>query len=242
MSIWVLFPLFALALGALVSICLLVEWLRHGRRPWFLLLWALALFLMYWFQVPVILTNLGKVITVTDFNLFFALTLPTTFLALILIYLGVVEITRFQLKRQTKVLLFLWFLSSILFFAYQFIVNEGIIRTYAPPLVGNLVFYLPIRIFIIAILVRWLFGPARKTLLGYMGAAGVIGESVLGGVCNILILKNVLTYPPEFWYVVLSGLKIFFVLQTFSIIAVALGFFFLHRMYYGTRNHIDTHR
>ena len=237
MSISVLFPIVALALGVLVSVYLFVDWLRHGRRPRFLLCWALALFLMYWFQVPVILTNLGKVITVTDFNFFFALTLPVTFLALMLIFLGVVEFIGLRLRTGTKIALFLWFLSSVLFFAYQFILNEGIIKTYAMPLAGNLAFYLPLRIVIIAVLVRWLFGPAPKALFEVIGVCRIMGESALGIVRNLLVLETILAYPPEFWYLALTELRIFFILQTFSVIAVALGFFFFHRIHYRARNH-----
>ena len=231
----IFFPLLAFLLGVFVSIFLFIDWLRHGRRPWFLLLWAVALFLFYWFQVPVVLTNLGVVIVVANFNLFFALTFPITFLSLILIFLGVLEITKTPIGKWVKGALVLWLLSSIIFFVWQFVANEGIIKTYSLPLVGNLVFYLPIRILIIGTLLRWLLKTGTKTILGYLGAIGVIGESVLGIVRNVLILKSVLFYPPEFWYVVLSGLKIFFMLQTFSIFLISFGFLFLHRMYYRSR-------
>ncbi len=238
MNIWVIFPALAFILGIIASIYLFVEWLRHGKRPWFLLLWSLALFLMYWFQIPVILTNLGRVITVTSFNLFFAITLPITFLALILMYLGVAEITGLQINRNKKTILFLWFMFSLLFFAWQFIVNEGIIKTHALPLVGNIVFYIPLRLLIIVASARWLMKPESQTTFGIIGATAVAGESIIGLIRNVLIIKNVLAYPPEYWYIVLSGLKIFFLLQTLSILLLVAGFFFLHLSYYRTRNRI----
>ncbi|GEM_PF-6302158 len=232
MRLLVLFPLLTLVLSVILSLRLFVDWFKHGRRPWFLLFWSLSLFLMYWFLVPLIFTGLGKVITVTDFNLFFALTLPVTFLALIFVYIGVLEITGAVLKKNTKIILFFYFLLSLLFFAYQFILNDGIIKTYALPLIGNLAFYLPLRILIVSAVIGWLVKPGPKTLNGYLGAFGIIGDGVLGGIRNILIVKNVLAYPPEFWYVVLSGMHSFFYLQIFSIVLIAFGFFFFHRMYY----------
>src|SRR3989338_11500205 len=102
MDLSVIFPGVAFVLGLLVSAYLFIEWLRHHRRPWFLLYWALALFLMYWFQVPVILTNLGKTIVQSEFNFFFAITFPITFVALILIYLGVLDAIKFQMRPITR--------------------------------------------------------------------------------------------------------------------------------------------
>ena len=63
-------PMTALALGILMSAYLLREWFWHERRRHFLALWATALFLMYWFQIPAILANLGVVVTISKFNLF----------------------------------------------------------------------------------------------------------------------------------------------------------------------------
>lgn len=231
-SIWAVYPALALMLGILLSIYLFAVWLRHpSRRPKFLLFWALALFLMYWFQVPVILTNLGRQATITNFNLFFAITFPITFLALSLIYLGALDVLNLKMRPNSKRLFFLWFLSAIAFFAYQFIVQQGVIQTYTLPLVGNLAFYVPIRILIILTLIGWI-RRGGGSIYGLFGAAGIIGESILGLTRNFLIVKNVLAYPPEFWYVALTNLKIFFILQSTSIILLAIGFFFFHQEYH----------
>jgi hypothetical protein len=229
-----IFPILALGLGVLVSGYLFIDWIRHGRRSRVFLYWALALFLIYWFQVPVILTSLGRTVTVPDFNVFFALALPITFLALVLIYWGVLDALRIRLTPRAKALFGLWFLSALIFFGYHFIVRGGIIETYALPLAGNVVFYLPIRLLIIATLARWLLRRTSSALYGILGASGVIGESVLGLVRNFLIVKNVLIYPPQLWYLVLSSLEIFFILQTAGIILLVMGFFFFHRMHYKT--------
>ena len=228
-------PALALLFGIIVSIYLLVVWFHHGRRPHFLLFWAIALFLFFWFQVPVILNNFGKVITVTDFNLFFALTFPITFLALVLIYTGAVQVTGLYLSNKSKKLFTIWVVVAVAFFSYHFIAQKGIIQTYSLPLVGNLLFYIPIRSLIISKLFAWLFlYDGKKPTGALLGGLFIIAESTIGIVRNVLVVKNVLTYPPEFWYIVLSGLKIFFVLQTTSVILLAAGFFLLHRMYYGS--------
>lgn len=230
MAFLALFPLAALALGVIVSIYLFVKWLRHEKeRPKFLLLWSLALFLMYWFQVPLALSLLGKAIVLTDFNLYFALTLPITFLSLIFVYIGLLEVLGKRLGKTAKLMFWVWFLSAVVFFGYYFISNEGVIRTYSMPLVGNIVFYLPIRGLIIFILFRHYLKSEGKTLCFAVGAILIGGESIIGIIRNFFVVKTVLSYPPAFWYVAMSSLKIFFILRTSSVIFLSLGFLALHR-------------
>lgn len=225
-------PATALLLGVLLSAIFFIEWLRHqkfSRR--FLLYWALGLFFMYWFQVPAILAKAGKVITVTDFNLFFTLSFPITLLALIFFYLGILDILKIRMSQWAKVVFWIWFSSAFLFFGYHFIIQGGIISTYSLPLAGNIIFYLPIRTLIILTLARWFLTVPRLTLWGVLGAVGIAGESVLGLLRNFLIIKNVLIYPPSMWYRVLSDLQIFFILQSLSVIVLVFGFYFFYRMY-----------
>lgn len=238
MNIWVFLPALALVLGVLSSLYLFVEWIRYKRRLQFPLFWSLALFLMYWFQIPVILSNSGKVITVTDFNLFFALTLPITFLALFLTYLGSVNALGLKLELKTKFFLYSWLLASVIFFSYHFILRKGIIQTYSLPLVGNIAFYLPSYLLIVFLFLRW-FSRTQlpKTTYSVLGALAIMAASVLGIIRNFIIIKNVLAYPPQFWYIVLTSSKVFFILQTFSILLLVVGFFFFQRSYHKANPH-----
>ncbi|MBI1956850.1 MAG: hypothetical protein HYS44_00095 [Candidatus Niyogibacteria bacterium] len=231
----IILPALALTLGVLTSVYFVVQWWRQrdGRRERALLLWALALFLMYWFQVPAILSGLGKTITVTDFNLFFALTFPITFLALIFIYIGILQISGIRLGKKQMLALSAWFLAAILFFAYQFIVNKGVIQTYLLPLMGNL-FYIFIRALIVFTVIRLLIRPEMQTRVGILGAAAIVTESILGLARNFFIIDQVLTYPPQFWYLAIASSQFFFVTQTLSIILLVFGFYFLHRLYRGS--------
>lgn len=221
----------SLILGISSSICLLVWWYKKhhswqgGRAPLF---WALALFLMYWFQIPALLSSLKKVIIVTNFNLFFVITFPLTFLALIFLYLGLLQIFKIQLERKQKYIFFIWFFSALFFFAYHFIVYKGIIETYALPLVGNIAFYIPIRGLIIFTLIRWLIMSKTKSACGVTGASFVIAESIVGLWRNFFIIKNVLFYSPSLWYMVIAYSQPLFVTQAISIILLVIGFCFLH--------------
>ena len=228
----------ALALGVLASVYFFIGWRKHQDRQHAraLLLWALALFLMYWFQVPAIFFSIRNVIVVTDFNLFFALTFPITLLALVFIYLGILQISKIRLGKKKKYIFALWLLSAVLFFTYHFTANQGVIETYSLPLIGNILFYLPIRILIIFVLARWLFTSKIKNIYGILGATGIIAESLFGISRNFFIIKNVLTYPPELWYATISSSKFFFITQTMSIILLVFGFFFLHFYYHRLRH------
>src|SRR3989344_2841961 len=131
MTLWVVYPALALVLGVLTSIYLFVAWFRHPKkRPAFILYCSAGLFLMYWFQVPIILTNLGRTTTITAFNFFFAVTFPVTFLALAMIYWGVLDALNIRLNRMLKVLFLAWLLSAAAFFAYHFIIYYGVISTH----------------------------------------------------------------------------------------------------------------
>lgn len=227
-----LLPFTAFILGFIVSIYLFAKWLRHRKRPKFLLFWSVALFLMYWFQVPLILSLLGRKMVITDFNLFFALTLPITFLALVFIYLGLLKNWGIKFGQTSKIIFLFWFLFALIFFVYYFISNEGIIRTYSMPLMGNIGFYVPIRILIICISAKELLSAKSRSAPLVLGTSLVTGESVIGIIRNFLVIRTVLSYPPVFWYIAMNSLKIFFVLQTTSVILLALGFLFLQRAWH----------
>ncbi|MBI2035589.1 MAG: hypothetical protein HYT12_02810 [Candidatus Liptonbacteria bacterium] len=235
--VFILLPFLALALGVISSIYFLVWWWRHRheRHARAYIHWSLSLFLFYWFQVPAILIGLGRAIIVTDFNLFFALTFPITFLALMFIYLGVVRMSGFKISKSKKTVLAIWFVAATAFFAYQFIWHKGIIQTYILPLGGNIVFYIPMRILIVLTVFRLFFQKDIKKTLLFFGSLGIIGESVLGLARNVFIIVNVLKYPPQAWYTVIAGSKFFFVTQTMSILFLVFGFYFLHRAYHKVR-------
>ncbi|MCH8244661.1 hypothetical protein IIB97_02125 [Patescibacteria group bacterium] len=129
---------------------------------------------MFWFQVPVILTNLGKTIVQTDFNFFFTITFPISLAALVLIYWGVIDVIGVRLRSKIKLLFFAWFFLALVFFTQQFIVQGGVIQTYALPLIGNIAFYLPIRILIIVTLAWWVWKSSNKTIYGVLGASALI--------------------------------------------------------------------
>lgn len=225
---------FALTLGVLASGYFFLWFARHkdGQHTYSLLSWAFALLLMWWFQIPAILAGLGKAVTVTDFNLFFTLTFPITFLALLLVYIGILQILGIALGKKQKIALSVWFLSAVAFFAYYLILNKGIIQTYLLPLGGNILFYAVIRTLIILTMLRLLTRAEMRHIYGFVGASAIIAEGVLGLARNFFIIKQVLIYPPQFWYFAIADSRFFFITQALSIILLVVGFYFLHLLYH----------
>ena len=131
---------------------------------------------------------------------------------------------------------FSWFALAVLFFLYQFIVNKGVISTYLLPLGGNILFYLPIRVMIAVTTVKLLSQPDIRTAPGIAGIIFILSENALGIARNIFVIKSVLQYPPQFWYMVLSSSKFFFATQALSVALLALAFFFLHRAFHRQLN------
>ena len=158
----------AIILGVATSVYFFISWWRHRdkKKPLALLYWAIALFLMYWFQAPAIFVSFGKSITVTDFNFFFALTLPITFLALILVYSGLIRLAGINLNQKYKILFAVWFLIAVLFFGYHFFIKGGIIKDYLLPIAGNVAFYVPIRILIIVTVLKLFCRPGLMNVYG----------------------------------------------------------------------------
>lgn len=224
----------ALTLGVMTSVYFFLWFVRHkdGRHTYSLLSWAFALLLMWWFQIPAILAALGKAITVTDFNLFFTLTFPITFLALLLVYIGILQISGILLGKKQKIALSVWFLSAVAFFVYHLILNKGYIQTYLLPLGGNVAFYIVIRVLIILTILRLLSRAEMKNIYGFVGAGALLTEGVLGLARNFFVIKQVLIYPPQFWYFAIADSRFFFITQTVSIILLVVGFYFLHLLYH----------
>lgn len=225
-----IFSIAVLTLGVVIGLYLLLEWFRHGRRYKFPLYWAIGLFLFYWFQIPYILANAGVRFTVTDFNLFYALTLPTIFGGLMLIYLGILSILQPPNIKKIKFWLSLWLAACFLFFFYYFVIKGGVIDNHSSVFVVNLLFFVPARLLILFALWRWLRRQSwQKTKMTIFGIALMMGWAVMGIAGNVLAIKRLLAYPPQFWFIALAEFQLIFILQSTSMFLLILGFLLVHK-------------
>lgn len=217
----------ALALGTAGSLCLFIEWLVHKRKYQFLLLWSIGLLLQYLFQIPAILSNLGKRFTLTDFNPFFSLTLSLSFLGLILIYLGILYAVGRAWK--TCMHLVIWFASIAILYSFMFY-NHRIFTSDIPTFITSFLFYFPLYALILHALWKWYRKHDWiKTGLTTVGIVMLAIAAVIGIVKGLVFLREGLAYPPYFWFVPSSSSRFVFVSQSLEVISFVLGFLFVHK-------------
>jgi hypothetical protein len=192
-----------LVLGVAGSMYLFAEWLRHGRRHAFLLFWAAGLALLDWFLIPTVLAGTGEHMVLTDFNPLFSVSFPLTFLGLVLVYVGIRSLMRASLRRATYVSLFIWFLVSLVYFAFLFR-DAQTIHSRASTLAAIALFFLPVQVmnlsaFWKAYNRKELFAAAMSKL----GIALMIISMVVGVAGSFFAVHDILVYPPAFAVVVL---------------------------------------
>ncbi len=219
--------LLALVLGTAGSVYLFIEWIVHKRKYQFLLLWSIGLLLQYLFQIPAILSNLGKGFILTDFNAFFSLTLSLSFLGLLLIYLGILyAIGR---ARKTHRRLVIWFGIIAILYSFMFY-DHRIFTSDTPTLITAFLFYLPLYGLILHALWKWHRQQDWiKTRLTTVGILMLAIAAAIGIVKSYVFLWGGLAYPPAFWFIPSSSSQPMFVLQSLEIISFVLGFLCVHR-------------
>lgn len=219
--------LLALVLGTAGSLYLFIEWLAHRREYRFLLLWSIGLLLQYLFQIPAILSNLGKGFILTDFNAFFSLTLSLSFLGLLLIYIGILyAIGR---ARKTHMYLVIWFGIIAILYSFMFY-GHRIFTSDAPTLITAFLFYLPLYALILHALWKWHRKQDWiKTRLTSVGIAILATAAAIGIVKSFVFLWGGLAYPPAFWFVPSASSQFVFISQSLEIISFVLGFLFVHK-------------
>lgn len=226
-------PTFYFSLAALIfaivgSLYLFIEWLHYRRRHRFLIFWSIGLAFLYIFQIPEIAANAGSQFTVSNFNSFFSLTLPLKLLGHLLIYLGILSVISPLTYQKKYKYLFAWFASALTFYAFYF-QNDLIFLSRLPLYASILLFYWPLYLLMLHALWKWYrkqdliktgFARVGIFLMGVSAVIGIYGSS--------LILQNITSYPPAFWFVAFSSHQIF-IMQIAEILILLFGFIFVHR-------------
>ena len=216
-----------LVVGILGGVYLFVDWLRH-RRYDFSLFWSLSLFLHYWFQMPTILANLGIRFTLTDYNLFYLVAFPVVFLALILLYIGVLSIFH-AVQRKTYLLLALWFFLSVIIPTVYF-GRDIQVASYLPTLATLFLFIFPIQILILVMLWKWFQGKDHlHSRASKIGVSVMIAAMFMAVIQSFLALRAILIYPPQFWFIAITEANVLFVLQSINTLLLLAGFLLAHK-------------
>ncbi|MBU6500227.1 MAG: hypothetical protein KGJ89_00110 [Patescibacteria group bacterium] len=217
----------ALLAGIGGGIYFLTEWLWHNRTYKFLLFWAIGLFCLFIFQIPTILTNAGRHLVLTDFNKFFSIIIPISFLALVSIYLGILSLVK-PVRKKVYISFTIWIIASLAYFGFYFWENN--VFTSRIPLYGMIIlFFLPIHILnLIAVSRLWAITASGKSVSYKTGLIFIVFALFCGLARNALFLYGFSVYPPAFWYLALQYPELFW-LQILGIIGVLTGFLLIHK-------------
>jgi len=223
-----IFSFLALIFGVFAGVYFFVNWLCRRRKCTFLVIWALALFLFYWFKIPNILSNAGLEITLTDFHGFFIGTAFIYFVAHIFIYLGIMFIEPGTYSERTGKLLILWSGLALVFFSAYFLI-EGL-EQYMPLWLSVLFFYLPIQFLILSALYRWFrrkeVFTTKRSLLGVFCMLLSIFSLIIS---SIFYLTQLLANPSMFWFAAVTFSYSNSLLQTLSTLLLVAGMLLVHK-------------
>ncbi|MDD5711064.1 MAG: hypothetical protein PHV43_03130 [Candidatus Colwellbacteria bacterium] len=221
------FSFLTLALGVFASFYFFINWLCRHKKCTFLVIWALALLLFYWFKIPGILSDAGLEITLTDFSEFFVVTYFIYFIAHILVYLGIMFMGPGVNSRRIGKLFILWSGLAFLFFLTYFLI-EGL-EQYMPLWLSVIFFYLPIQLLILSALYKWFrrrdVFTTKRSLLGVFS---MILSFFLLAVSSIFYLINLLANPSIFWFAAVTFSYSNSLLQTLGVLFLVAGMLLVH--------------
>lgn len=216
--------------GLFGGIIFLVLWLRNRERP-FSLFVSLGMFLPSLFEAPFILANWGIQLAVTDYNLFYAITIPLAFAGTVLLYVGLWFIAQ---KPDFKTLMYAtaaWVFVCVLAANYVFLARGGIMTNHFFHLASILLFLLPIHLLLLKLalqLIREKVAFESDSALGFTVIAVSFVFMIAGDVISI---PHTLSYPPWLWFIAASTFDELFLLKITNTIILLVGFLLIHKNY-----------
>lgn len=216
--------------GFLGGFFLLLEWLRHYRKHFFIFAWACALFLLNWFQIPSVLATMGVKITYPDFNMLFLWSTQFNFLAYLLIYFGIRSFSCNPVKKISSYLVLAgWFIAGL---AYYHLLYSGgrIMQSPWELVVGMILFFIPVHILILKLLFGTCLNKNRETSnRSRLGIRLLIVSSLLALGRFLFVIYCASIYPPSSILPLARANPFYINTQTFGVIALVIGFALLHK-------------
>lgn len=227
----------ALVAGFVGGFFLLIEWLRHGRKHPFILMWSVALLLLNWFQVPSMLSAMGWQLIYTDFNVLFLWSTQFNFLAYLLIYFAIRSFSCNPIKKRASYLILgAWFAGGLLYYHLIYFGGRAIQSPWE--LVGGLIlFFIPIHLIILKLLFGACMGKSRNlTTRSRLGVRFLITASVLALSRFLFVMYCASIYPPSSILSLARAHWFYVNTQTLGILGLVFGFFFLHKEMVAEKN------
>ncbi|HEY4518228.1 MAG TPA: hypothetical protein VJG48_01225 [Candidatus Paceibacterota bacterium] len=216
--------------GLLGGLFLLYKYFSHGRNKRPILYFSIAMIGLYLFAIPTIVENAGISIVLTKFNAFFALAFPLNFYARLLIGSAIFILANPALYKKWRHYLFVWAFVAAAYYVYIFW-GSGQISSHWPIVFSISIFYLPVHVLTLALLLYWL-RKDRQT----MGVKALIGIFMLSaGVAiavwrSFLVIQALLAYPPYFWFLAYSSGPLFATEIAYALLLL-VGFHLIHKRY-----------
>lgn len=223
-----IFSASSLILGVMAGIYLFYIWLRDNRKHSFVILWALALFIFYWFKVPTILLSTGLTVTLADYSLFLIVSLSAFFLAHVFIYFGIHSILPLEKQKKINRYILYWSTLLVLFLVFHLFDIGGFARV--PIWISNVLFYMPLQAIVLHSLIRW--HRSKDILVSRVGSIGVklmMGAFVLLIVTSFIYVYQILTYGQGLWFVAVTSSYFNSFLQSLSVILLLAGMVMVHK-------------
>jgi hypothetical protein len=137
------FVISLIVVGILFGAIFLWYWFSTGKKNIFLFYWSLGLFSWNFAQLPTIMAMVGGNKVITNYNLFFAIAVPITFIGRIFIHFGLRFFLGLKTTKRTIFLFTVWFVLFVLYYLYFFLINEYMVTT-TIVLFEMILFFIPV--------------------------------------------------------------------------------------------------
>ena len=215
--------------GPVAGLFLLFEWLRHKRKYFFMLAWALGLFLLDWFQIPTALFGAGEHFVYSRFDTLFAISLPLSFLGFLLIYLGIRDVTHTPVRKMTYIWFSLLFLAALAFYGLQYWTAHPV-ESRLSLLTSLAFFFVPVQVLIFSALWAGFRNKnALTTRLARWGLAVLMASVIAALARYALYVDKLILYPPEFALLFIRSSRFYLATQMLGIVLLVAGFLLIHK-------------
>lgn len=214
----VLFPVAA-------GIYFLFYWFEAGRKDAFLLWWAIGFGLLFLFKIPNVLVNAGLSIVQVDLYPFLFIGLLLYLFAHFAFVRGLARIMPVMGERVMTGFFAVMFLGATIYFSFSFF--AGFIGMARAPVWGsNVLFYIPIQIFIAYKLNSAMTaGLPESRAISHAGITfTLLGMFALVASSILYIIAQTHPYTLAFWYLAVVNTPIVSIAQILAVFLLFFGF------------------
>lgn len=218
-------------LGLAAGLIFFLDWLVGRPARMFLLPWAFGLLLLHWLQLPAILASTGALLYVPDISAFITFAFPLSFIGLVLLYAGMMNIAPPQHRHTFDALIIIELAIALVVYLVALFTNSGAQSNFVLVLVTNLLFFVPMRLLILLSAWQWHRRLGSSVRAGHIGLLLIMGWAAAGIINHLLLFPRLFAYPEQFWFIAYVSYELLYFLEAGSIPMLLLGLFLLRFSY-----------